>query len=167
MPSSQYDSVIYLGTPIMISHRDSVQDLFSMMTWEHYRRRKKKDSVKRKDHKAVKVIEYYGINTTDSKPSQFDCILPRKTCKQDLRTQHQRDVEYFCWRGGVKRMENYDASCGNFNFIVYVSDVSACWSFDPVANGLYGGCLSLYLSTRGCKTSVGEHGRFSLWGLLP
>src|SRR6266496_254384 len=90
MPSSRYDSVIYLGTPIMTSHRDSVQDLFSMMTWEHYRGRKRKDSVKRKNHKAVKVIEYYGINTTDSKPSQVDCTLPRKTCKHDLRTQHQR-----------------------------------------------------------------------------
>src|SRR6266568_7316781 len=96
-------------------------------------------------------MTYYGINTTDSKPSQFDCILPRKACKHDLRTQHQRDVEYFCWRGGVKRMENYDASCGNFNFIVYVSDVSACWSFDLVASGLYWSCLNLIIQPGGAK----------------
>src|SRR6266496_2036738 len=153
----------------MISHRDSVKDLFSMMTWEHYRRRKKKKgSVKRKNHKAVKVIEYYGINTTDRKPSHCDYILLRKACKHVKRTQQQRDVENFCWgEGEVKMMENYDASCENFNFRVYVSDVSACYSFGPVASGLYRGCLNLYLSTKGCKISVGEHGWSSLWEISP
>jgi len=138
-----------------------------MMTWEHHRRRKKKDSVKRKDHKAMKVIEYYGISTRNSRPSPFDCILPSKACKHDLRTQHQRDVEYFCWRGeGVRKMEDYDASyvcfigcvpaeractcCRDFGGYVDFNPSQGCvFYFNPE------GYLNFY-STQGCRFSVGE-----------